>query len=114
MVDERARDGDALLLAAGELVGVGARTFSEVVRFGSSLKSWKTQPRLRRSWGTFEPLRRPRSRPATKMRPEVGSSSFSNRRMTVDLPDPEAPTTKTNSPFSMTNDTSERAATFGS
>ena len=34
--------------------------------------------------------------------------------MSVDLPEPDAPTTKTNSPFSMTNVTSLRAATSGS
>ena len=48
------------------------------------------------------------------IRPEVGSSSFSSRRMIVDLPEPDAPTTKTNSPLSITNETSESAATFGS
>ena len=84
------------------------------MRFGSSLKSWKTQPTLRRSIGTFECLSRPRSRPPTRMRPEVGSSSFRSRRMIVDLPEPEAPTTKTNSPLSITNETPSSAVTFGS
>ena len=32
----------------------------------------------------------------------------------VDLPEPEAPTTKTNSPLSITNETSLSATTFGS
>ena len=44
----------------------------------------------------------------------VGSISLSKRRMIVDLPDPEAPTTKTKSPFSITNETSLRATTSGS
>ena len=34
--------------------------------------------------------------------------------MSVDLPEPDAPTMKTNSPFSMTNVTSRNAATSGS
>ena len=46
--------------------------------------------------------------------PAVGSISFSTSRITVDLPEPEAPTTKTKSPFSITKETSMSAATFGS
>ena len=34
--------------------------------------------------------------------------------MIVDLPEPEAPTTKTNSPFSITKETPSSAVTFGS
>ena len=86
--------------------------FSAAVRFGRSLKSWKTQPRLRRRSGTFERLRRPRSRPPTMMRPPVGSTSLSRRRISVDLPEPDAPTTNTNSPLSMTNETPSRALTL--
>ena len=89
-------------------------TFSDAVRFGSSLKSWNTQPTFRRSIGTFECLSRPRSRPPTRMRPDVGSSSLRRSRMIVDLPEPEAPTTKTNSPLSITNETPSSAVTFGS
>ena len=86
--------------------------FSAAVRFGSSLKSWKTQPRFRRRSGTLEPLRRPRSRPPTMILPPVGSTSFSRSRMSVDLPDPDAPTTKTNSPFSITKETPSSAVTW--
>ena len=88
--------------------------FSPAVRFGSSLKSWKTQPTLRRRSGTRERLSRVRSRPPTTTRPEVGSSSFRRRRIIVDLPEPDAPTTKTNSPLSIANETSFNATTFGS
>jgi len=73
------------------------------------LKSWKTHPTFRRSIGTFERLSRPRSRPPTMIRPRVGSSSLSSSRITVDLPEPEAPTTNTNSPLSITNETSRSA-----
>src|SRR5207245_1149240 len=69
---------------------------------------------FRRSIGTFERRRRVRSRPPTMIRPRVGSSSFSMSRTIVDFPDPDAPTTKTNSPFSITNVTSRRAVTSGS
>jgi hypothetical protein len=34
--------------------------------------------------------------------------------MIVDLPDPDAPTMKTNSPFSIVNETSRSATTSGS
>ena len=46
--------------------------------------------------------------------PEVGSSSFSTRRTIVDLPEPDAPTMKTNSPLSIANETSRSAFTSGS
>jgi hypothetical protein len=88
--------------------------FSPAVRFGRSLKSWKTQPTLRRRSGTFECLSLVRSRPPTRIRPAVGSSSFRRRRIIVDLPEPEAPTTKTNSPLSITKETPSSATTFGS
>src|SRR5581483_3814857 len=42
------------------------------------------------------------------------SISFRRSLMRVDLPEPEAPTMKTNSPFSMTKVTSLRAVTSGS
>ena len=40
------------------------------------------------------------------MSPLVGSISFSKRRINVDLPEPEEPTTKTNSPLLISRDTS--------
>ena len=89
-------------------------TFSNADRSRRSLKSWKTQPTLRRSIGTFDRLRRVRSRPPTRMRPLVGSSSLSSSRMMVDFPEPEGPTTKTNSPFSITKDARWSATTSGS
>ena len=88
--------------------------FSAAVRFGRSLKSWKTQPTLRRSSGTFERFSRPRSRPPTTMRPREGSISFSSSRITVDFPEPDAPTTNTNSPFSIVKETPSSAVTPGS
>jgi len=48
------------------------------------------------------------------IRPFVGSISFRRSLINVDLPDPDAPTTKTNSPFSITNVTPLSAATSGS
>ena len=48
------------------------------------------------------------------MRPSVGSISFSSSLTSVDLPEPEAPTMKTKSPFSITNETSFSAVTSGS
>src|SRR3954465_3856245 len=87
-------------------------TFSNTVLSCSSLKSWNTVPRLRRSFGT--PLQAEsfaRFLPATKTSPCVGSSSRSNKRRDEDLPDPDGPTRKTNSPFSISMETSSRAVT---
>ena len=144
MVDDSARDRDALLLAARQLVGPrsglvretdevehlrhlladrGAGLALHLERVGDvlvgarsrrSLKSWNTQPTLRRSSGTFQRFSRPRSRPPTMMRPVVGSSSFSSSRMIVDLPDPDGPTTNTNSPLSIVNEMWSSAVTSGS
>ena len=44
----------------------------------------------------------------------VGSSSLRSSRIIVDLPDPDGPTRKTNSPFSMVSETLRSATTFGS
>lgn len=41
--------------------------------------------------------------------PVLARSSRRISRMKVDLPEPEDPTRKTNSPFSMSNETSRRA-----
>jgi hypothetical protein len=76
-------------------------TFSDTVLFCSSRKSWNTVPIWRRSRGTFQPASRLRSLPATCTRPEVERASRSTRRSAVDLPEPDWPTRKTNSPFSM-------------
>lgn len=85
-------------------------TFSATVLPGSSRKSWNTTPILRRSPGTFQLCRRLRSLPATKMRPLVARYSRSTSLMKVDLPEPELPTRKTNSPLSMVTFTSDSAA----
>ena len=84
-------------------------TFSATVFFSSSRKSWKTQPIVRRSAGTFHRDSRPRSLPATWTRPRVGFSSFSSSRRKVDLPEPDGPMRKTNSPLSTLRLTSSRA-----
>src|SRR6476469_7795972 len=49
--------------------------------------------------------------PATNTSPVDGSSSRSSRRSVVDLPEPDGPTTKTNSPFSISIETASRAIT---
>jgi hypothetical protein len=65
----------------------------------------------RRSAGTFQAASRFSSLPATQMRPALGRSSLISRRMNVDLPDPDWPTTKTNSPLAISTETSSRAMT---
>ena len=84
-------------------------TFWNTVLFGSSRKSWNTQPIDRRSAGTFQFDNRPSSRPPTWTLPVVGTSSLSSSRRKVDLPDPLLPTRKTNSPLSMSTLTSSSA-----
>ncbi|BCB85010.1 hypothetical protein Psuf_023230 [Phytohabitans suffuscus] len=48
------------------------------------------------------------SRPLTTTRPWLGVTSCSSSLMIVDLPEPEGPMKKTNSPFSIPTDTSSR------
>ena len=45
----------------------------------------------------------------TRMSPVVGVSSASSSRMKVDLPDPDGPIRKTNSPLSILTETSSSA-----
>src|SRR5215468_10604215 len=54
----------------------------------------------RRRWGTFQLFSLARSFPATWIRPSDGRSSRRISRRKVDLPEPDGPTRKTNSPFS--------------
>src|SRR5215472_2201347 len=77
--------------------------------FGNSRKSWKTQPIRRRSSGTRQLVSRARSLPATWILPSVGRSSRRINRRNVDLPEPDGPTRKTNSPFSTSRLTFSRA-----
>jgi hypothetical protein len=144
VVDERARNRDALLLAARELVRKLVRLSREADErehlgnlradragglalhlegVGDVLRRRAVVEKLEvledaadvpRSIGTFEFFRRPSSRPPTMIRPDVGSSSFRRSRMIVDFPEPDGPTRKTNSPFSITNEASRRATMCGS
>ena len=83
--------------------------FSVTVRLGNNLKSWNTTPITRRNSGTLRWLSSPKSTPSTSIVPSVGSSSLSINRINVDLPEPDEPTKKTNSPSSIFRSISERA-----
>ena len=63
---------------------------------------------LRRSCGTRERRSFCSERPPTITLPAVGSISLSSSLMNVDLPEPEGPTRKTNSPLSIVSETSSR------
>ncbi len=76
-------------------------TFSYAVRLGSNRKSWKTQPIERRKWGIFQDRIEVTSLAFTMTLPRVGDTSCSRSLMIVDLPEPEGPMKKTNSPFSI-------------
>ena len=85
-------------------------TFSQTVLVGSSLKSWKTMPILRRIFGTWRRGSRARSWPSRTTSPWVASSSRMSSLMSVDLPAPDGPTRKTKSPSGMTRSTSRSAS----
>ena len=85
-------------------------TFSVTVLFGSNLKSWKTVPIWRRMAGIFQLCSLLSSRPATNTLPVLARCSRRISRKNVDLPDPDAPTRKTNSPLSMSTSMLSSAA----
>ena len=87
-------------------------TFSATVLFGSSRKSWNTVPIWRRSAGTFQLESRARSLPSdVDLAAGSAAPRASTSRRKVDLPEPDAPTRKTNSPFSTSSgDVLERGA----
>src|SRR5947208_16316825 len=62
-----------------------------------------------RSRGTLRLAILATSKLATYSRPAVGTSSRSNSRRNVDLPEPEGPIRKTNSPLSISTVTSSNA-----
>src|SRR3954451_18905638 len=83
-------------------------TFSYAVRLGSRRKSWNTHPIERRKCGTFHDRMVVTSLVFTTTLPRFGGTSCSRSLMIVDLPEPEGPMKKTNSPFSMSTETSSR------
>ncbi len=87
----------------------GKATFSATVRSGRSLKSWKTTPMERRRYGTCDGFTLATLRPKTSSWPLVATSAQKTSRISVDLPAPEGPVRKTNSPFSIPSDTSSSA-----
>src|SRR3954449_10949015 len=99
-----------LIVRCGLLMTSSAKaTFCATVRSRSRRKSWKTQPMVRRSLGTCHLLIVFSVLPLTTIVPEVGVSSLSSNRRKVDFPEPEDPMRKTNSPLSISVDTSSRA-----
>ncbi len=58
-------------------------------------------PSVRRRYGTARPRSFSTAKPLTSALPEVGRSSAVRILMMVDLPEPDGPTRKTNSPSSI-------------
>ena len=87
-------------------------TFSATVLFGSSRKSWNTVPIWRRSAGTFQCESLAEVLAGDVDLPRSARSSLSTSRRKVDLPEPDAPTRKTNSPFSISTETSVEGGRF--
>ena len=86
--------------------------FSATVSSGSRLRSWNTKPTRRRrstAWRRWESPARfvPQSRTA----PAEGRSSPAAHCSSVDLPDPETPSTAVNEPGANDSDTRSSAAT---
>ena len=76
-------------------------TFSTTVSVGSSWKNWKMTPTVRpRHWATLLSDRPGRLVPPMTTLPDVGRSMPVIMFISVDLPDPERPTTAMNSPRS--------------
>ena len=99
--------GTMRLITSGRLpiTSSANATFSETVFCCSSRKSWKTQPMTCRSFGTCRPGSLLTWNFDTCMSPLVGDSSASSSRMNVDLPEPDGPMRKTNSPLSILSET---------
>ena len=77
----------------------GTATFSSAVIVAIRWKDWKTMPtRSRRSMASSSSVMVPRSRPATETRPSVARSSPAATSRVEVLPDPDGPTTATDSP----------------
>jgi hypothetical protein len=80
-------------------------TFSNTDFCCSSRKSWNTHPRTCLRPGIWRPASLLTWNFDTRMSPEEGVSSASSSRMNVDLPEPDGPMRKTNSPLSILTDT---------
>ena len=86
--------------------------FSATASSGSRLRSWKTKPtRCRRStaWRRWDSPAS--SVPHSRIVPEVGRSSPAAHCSSVDLPDPETPSTAVNEPAANDSDTRSSAGT---
>ncbi len=80
--------------------------------FSEPYGSWKTGCIRLRSSKSSLPLTLARSLPPTTILPLVASSSFSSILATVDLPEPDSPTSAMVVPFAIWNDTSSTAVKF--
>ncbi|MCY1525339.1 hypothetical protein D9M68_603150 [compost metagenome] len=75
-------------------------TFSNTVMWGNNAYDWNTSPTWRRLGGS-----RVISRSSTRMRPLVGAIRPATMRSTVVLPQPDGPSSDTNSPSFTDNET---------
>ena len=93
----------------------GSSTLASAVERESSWKVWKTKPIsvLRRS-ASWSSLIFSTSLPLIRYEPLVGVSSAPMRFMSVDLPEPDCPTTATHSPRRTSKETPSRARTSSS
>ena len=79
-----------MLLRCGCTISIGSSTFAAVVRHGSMTGFWNAMPAMLTGPETASP--------ATRTRPALGNWSPVTSFMRVDLPQPDGPTTATNSP----------------
>ena len=87
-------------------------TFSSAVSVGTRLKNWNTKPtRSRRYAVRCLAFSVPMSSPAIRIRPAVGSSIPPTRFSSVVFPEPDGPSSTTNSPGQISRSTSLSAWT---
>jgi hypothetical protein len=75
----------------GRTISIGSRTLSSVVRQGSSVGAWNAMPAKLTGRVTGEP--------ATATEPACGNCRPVTSFISVDLPQPDGPTTAANSPW---------------
>ncbi len=100
------------LLAFQPSSSSGSATFSTAVSDGIRLKSWKTNPIIRRrSADSSRDGRSETHSPSILTSPEVGGSRVPAQARSVDLPEPDVPMTATISPRATRRSTPARAVT---
>ena len=105
--------GDGLGRGPRARAASGSATTSPTFIRGSSepIGSWKTMETSRRNCRSSRSRAPTTSCPSTPIEPAVGVSRAHSSRISVDLPEPDSPTTPNRWPRPMSNDASASACT---